>query len=271
MKELLTSLLLIAFAGSATALPEAPSLSWYAESAASNFAKGMVLRAEPAKARVHFNLSAHNYAQLYQQGVRNPDLCRNWGNAEFLADHLPQAVLAWRLGLELAPNDADLLANLEYARDQVEYPPGNFGRPPPNAWPAWLPFPQLGVVVLAALAAYTLTWLLAAGWFSVRWPYFGLFTVCGVVATVALTATCVVLALAEQDRQRYPLVVVVKEHPLRRGNGNSYPAHDKIPFVRPGMEARLLFQKGDWLQIEFAGAHIGWVPRSMVLEEPRTK
>jgi hypothetical protein len=32
-----------------------------------------------------------------------------------------------------------------------------------------------------------------------------------------------------------------------------------------GVEARLLFARGDWLQIELAGGEVGWVPRRLVL------
>jgi len=51
---------------------------------------------------------------------------------------------------------------------------------------------------------------------------------------------------------------------LRTGNGLRYPPRYETPLNR-GVEARLLFTRGDWLQIEFAGGEVGWVPREYAL------
>ncbi len=75
---------------------------------------------------------------------------------------------------------------------------------------------------------------------------------------------------AERFEQQHPLVVVAFEDvPLRTGNGTSYPLHATLPQLYPGMEARRLHQRGDWLQIRFATGEIGWVPTKKVLvDEP---
>jgi hypothetical protein len=233
--------------------------------AEANFARGVTLKGEPDKARKFFAASAKACSELYQQGIRNADLCRNWGNAEFLADHLPQAILAWRLGLLIAPADAELLANLEYARDQVEYPPGNLGRPQPRSWPAWLPFPGLETVLIVAFILYLFTCGMAMGWFIHRETMWVWLTGGCLLVFLGIAGFGARLALDEHEAKTYPLVVISKEHVLHRGNGTSYPAHEKIPTVRPGMEARLLFERGSWLQIELAGGHVGWVPQSAAL------
>jgi hypothetical protein len=66
-----------------------------------------------------------------------------------------------------------------------------------------------------------------------------------------------------------PVVVLSEDNVLlRRGNGLSYPARYDTPLPR-GAEARLLFVRGNWLQIELAGGEVGWVPaRYTVREEP---
>ncbi len=51
---------------------------------------------------------------------------------------------------------------------------------------------------------------------------------------------------------------------LRRGDGLAYMPRYDTP-VNRGVEARLLFARGDWLQIELAAGEVGWVPRRLVL------
>ena len=66
-----------------------------------------------------------------------------------------------------------------------------------------------------------------------------------------------------------PLVVIADDGVLlRKGNGLTYPPRYDTP-VNRGVEARLLFDRGEWLQIELAGGEVGWVPRRYVLvDEP---
>jgi hypothetical protein len=51
---------------------------------------------------------------------------------------------------------------------------------------------------------------------------------------------------------------------VRRGNGLAYPPRYETP-VNRGVEARLLFARGDWLKIELASGDSGWVPRRYTL------
>jgi uncharacterized protein YgiM (DUF1202 family) len=62
-----------------------------------------------------------------------------------------------------------------------------------------------------------------------------------------------------------PLVVIAEDNViLRKGNGLSYPPRYEQP-VNRGVEARLRYERGDWLQIELAGGEVGWVPRAVAL------
>ena len=47
-------------------------------------------------------------------------------------------------------------------------------------------------------------------------------------------------------------------------HGLNYPPRSETPLNR-GVEARLLFVRGDWLQIELSGGEIGWVPSEYAL------
>src|SRR5262249_2342911 len=62
------------------------------------------------------------------KAVGHPATSSSWfhnlGNAHFLAEQLPEAILAYQHGLKLDPGDAGLRANLDYARARVQYPFG---------------------------------------------------------------------------------------------------------------------------------------------------
>src|SRR5262249_32459117 len=107
------------------------------------FRQGLELRDRPEQSRKLFRAAADHCAALQQRGVRNADLFRNLGNANLLAGDLPRAILAYRRGLVLAPNDTALRANLEHAREQVVLSPHTtLGRPPVDHWPPWLARPS---------------------------------------------------------------------------------------------------------------------------------
>ena len=67
----------------------------------------------------HFAEAAAGYDALLQQGQREPQVYFNLGNAEFRAGHSSAAVLAYRRAWHLAPLDADIIANLQFALEQT--------------------------------------------------------------------------------------------------------------------------------------------------------
>jgi hypothetical protein len=236
------------------------------EQAEKAFQEGARLRADARKARPDFQKAARFYDELRQRGMSNPDLFRAQGNAYLLANDLPRAILAYRRGLRLAPADRELQAGLQYAREQVAYAEsGGFGRPPLEHRPPWLPhaLPQLRLSF--AVFLYMLAWIALARWLMTR---HGRALSAAGVAILAAAFPAASLALDDWENRReaqQPLVVIAKDGVLlRRGNGVAYPPCSQTPLNR-GVEARLLFAKGDWLQIELAGGEVGWVPRASAL------
>ena len=87
------------------------------------FRQGTLLApSAPDDAQHCFACSAQFYERLRQAGADNPALYRNLGNAYLLADDLPAAILAYRRGLRLDPNDTQLQQGLAFARQQVVFP-----------------------------------------------------------------------------------------------------------------------------------------------------
>jgi len=251
-------------AGLARDAGQPPALSALLEQAEREFHQGVQARGQRDQARSHFSRAFAHYEALWRQGVNNAALFRNQGNAAFLAGDLPAAILAYRRGLKLDPGNGLLQESLENTRDQVEYPRSDV-RAAAEDWPTWLPWPTDNLLLGLATGFYTLGCIALTRWLMIR--RLPVLCFAGLVLLLACT-----LGLAWTARQvraelewRHPLVVVKETTPLRSGNGTTYPPQPSLPAVRCGMEGRLQFARGDWLQVEFPGAAVGWLRRGQVL------
>jgi hypothetical protein len=244
------------------------------EQAEAAFNEGIRLAANrPNDARGCFGCAAALYEKVYDNGAANPALFRNLGNAYILArendnpqdDSLARAILAYRQGLRLDPSDRALQRHLEFARQQVIYPPpGTFGVPPVEHRPPWLPrWP--GLLLALAAASYSFAWLALARWYMVRSSNWLTVTVCLGIAMALFLAAFGVEVWQIRDEARHRVAVIARDDVrLLVGNGPRYPARYETALNR-GVEARVRHDKGRWLQIELSGGEIGWVPRSAVL------
>jgi tetratricopeptide (TPR) repeat protein len=234
--------------------------------AESAFHDGVRSRERPTEARQAFARAAERYEELRRRGAANAALFRDAGDAYLLAGDLSRALLAYRRGQRLSPNDAVLRGRLDHARAQVAHPqPGKFGRPPSEILPPWVPRVPSGAVLFLALLLYGLGCFSLTRWWMLR-PRRLLTAGCLALAgALLLGAVLGVREYARRQEARHPLVVIADEGVLlRRGNGLSYPPRYETP-VNRGVEARLLFERGDWLKVELAGGESGWVPRRYAL------
>jgi hypothetical protein len=237
-----------------------------AESARRDFREGIDRLRSVAESRRLFGQAAQGFQELHKQGVRSPALYRALGNAEALAGRLPQAIWAYHCGLQLDANDRALRTHLDYARSLINYPAGSRGRPGADIWPLWLHRPTSGQWLALALAAYGLTWI-AGGWWYVQRRTLSLVVTLGffTVAVAAGSGHLLAAGQAEYDRD-HPLVIVAAERTtLHKGNGTSYPLHDDMPRLPPGLEARRLHQRGGWLHVQVSTGELGWLPADRVL------
>jgi hypothetical protein len=227
------------------------------------FAEGVRRRADPDAARASFRTAATCFEELRRRGAGNALLFRNLGHSYLLSGDLAHAVLSYRRGLRLAPGDRALAAGLESARARVSYPSeSRLGRPGPAGRASFLA--RVGGEWLIGGAA-----LLYAGACAglTRW----LMTRRGVplgVALAALLGAGLLTAAAVRgaaDAPAGPLAVIAEDGVLlRRGDGLAYPPRYDTP-VNRGVEAAVLTERGNWVQIELSGGEAGWVPREYVL------
>jgi hypothetical protein len=227
------------------------------------FQRGRQSQGPAARAAYAESLAA--FEEVARRGASNVELERTLGTAAFLADDLPRAIVAFHRGLRLAPNDTDLHWRLALVRDQVKHTAqAPLGRPPIDHWPPGLPRPTAAFWLVLLILTNTLAWIAITRWRMTRdisWRVMGI--VC-FLTTACAAATLAANHAAQIDHDRHPLVVITRAGvPLSRGNGPSYPT-SSAPLPR-GAEARRLFERGDWLQVQLSSGEIGWLPRSAVI------
>jgi hypothetical protein len=231
------------------------------------FQQGIAAEQDSIAARQAFAQAARRYQQLVDGGQRQAELLRQLGDAYLLADDLPRALFAYRLGLREAPHVQAFWDHLELARDRVPYPNGDERhRPPPSDWPTWLPRPSPGLLLASAATLHALAWTALALWWLRRqtstlvWAGLFLAVALGVLGWWGYGAW-----QRDQEAQRPFAVVAFNNMTLRRGNGTLFAPHTDLPIVHRGMEARLLNERGGWVQLAFPAGEVGWLPRRAVL------
>jgi hypothetical protein len=228
------------------------------------FNDGVQRRGKPA-ASACFREAANGFSQLWQQGARNADLCRNEGNAHLLAGNLAGAILAYRHGLLLDPNSKTLRVNLAYARDMVRFSDDGFGRQAVARWPSWLPRLTAGICWSWLSLAYGAVCLALTGWWMTRRRWLWGATLAAAVLTLVPAVGLAVELGKDRCEAAHPAVVVAADSVwLRQGNGTAYPPRAETP-LHAGVEARVLYERGDWIQVELSRGEVGWLPRSVVL------
>jgi tetratricopeptide (TPR) repeat protein len=218
--------------------------------AESAFRAGLDSAGSPEQARGHFRRAEHLCARLADEGVSTPTLYRNLGNAALLAGDIPQAILAYRRGLAIAPGDRVLHANLSYARSQVDSRPD--AKRPTDGFIAWSSF----WVFSAAYLLYILACLFLTLWWGSRKSAYLCVGLVGL-----LIALPIFLALGRSGSEADgPIAVIARDETyLHKGNGFAYPRLEEGPLQR-GAETRLLAARNGWLKIELASGSSGWIP-----------
>lgn len=229
--------------------------------AENNIRAARLLKAEPDKAIPLLEDALACYEQIHSRGARNAELYQNLGNVYSLLGRLPEAILAYRKGLELSPTSTLLRENLRLAREKVVYSSNQgFARPPEDTRPPWLPRFRLKwwIAILPWLCYLAGCVFLTRWWMTRRKP---LRTAAALNLGIATILAITVMALDYYDRPDtdHPIVVIREDGVLlRKGNGLAYPPAYPDP-VNRGAEARLLHQKGLWSQIELGSGDVGWV------------
>jgi tetratricopeptide (TPR) repeat protein len=211
-------------------------------------------------AKGKFAEAAAAYEKILQTGGQSPALLFNDGNAEFKAGHLGKAIAAYRQAELLKPRDAELRANLDFVRNQVQ---GSTARP--GQMQKWLGSLSLNEGALLTAALFWIVFaLLAARQIQ---PALAPNLRSATRVTAVLLICCgAVLALQAANHFTSSVAVVTGAEATARSGPfddaqSAFTAHD-------GAELRVLDRHDDWVQVTDGTGKIGWLSRQQVAVLP---
>ena len=206
-----------------------------------------------------------NYLRIGEAGFESPGLYYNIGNAYFKANELGRAILYYERARRLAPNDADILANLELARslgaDEI-VPLPRFWLFRVGSW--WMNlFPRSLLIGLTAAgylmaAGAVVTLVLRPG--AASWARRA--AVVGGILVLVLGAT---LAVRETGLGQPRHAVVLSPEVGVQSAPSDDPAL-QLFVIHEGTRVRVDRRSEQWLEVVLDDGKVGWV-RADVLEE----
>lgn len=221
-----------------------------------------IARSDPTQATALYHEAAASFGALVEAGFRNADVHYNLGNVYFRLGELGRAILEYRRAERLRPGDARLAANLRYARDRVEpliRPSGQ--RSLARQLLFWHYKTSAVQRFYAMLALAAIGWALMFAWIWRRRSG----VLLGGVGCIAL-AMIIGLSLHYEriDRRQQPHGVVVEATPhLRLGRSENADLALRQP-LGPGVEVRILQQRGEWVEVRLQNDQTGWLPADSV-------
>lgn len=211
----------------------------------------------PGAAAAAYREAVAGFKALIADGVRNGQLYYNLGNAYLQLGELGKAIANYRRAEALLGNDAQLAANLRFARSlcrsQIR---SDGGRAALHTALFWHYDTSLRARFWTAVVAWGVFWLLLAIRAATRapgWGYAALATM--VVWLAAGTSTAVEWV---QRNHTVAGVTVVDDITVRKGNGEGYEPQFNEP-LHEGVEFEVIDQRPGWYQIELADGSTGWL------------
>lgn len=199
--------------------------------------------------------------QAYQEALKAGPCAAvhyNLGNALFKAGKIGRAILNYRLARYLDPDDPDIAANLNFARnyrvDRVLAAPSPFARVLDDV------FHRLSRrrATMVASVFFMLAGLSLALWIVRRWTVLAL--AASLLALVAVFGLVTQQVWAGEVAQR-PAVIVVPEVNALSGPSEEFK---QILLVHDGTEVRIREARGDYLLVQLPGGGGGWVRKDAV-------
>ncbi|MGD8453056.1 MAG: tetratricopeptide repeat protein [Phycisphaerae bacterium] len=217
-----------------------------------------VTRDNPAAAEQQYRQAAACFETLAAAGLGNAAIEFNLGNTYFRLGQSGKAILHYRRAARLDPANSQLLANLAFARRQVEPQIEPTGQR--RLWRQLMFWHYATSPVArfrAAAGASILGWLLLVCW--LRWRMRPLAVTGAVAVGIGLICAASVAWQLHDESHTPPAVIVGTEQTLRLGRGETYEPALRQP-LGAGVEVRILQQRAGWAEVRLTNDQTGWLP-----------
>ena len=205
------------------------------------------------------------YSAIENRGFYSARLYYNMGNAFFKAGNLGKAILYYNRALVISPSMEDAKHNLEIAeaqtKDNISVVPEFFL----NRWMrslrssmSCMAWSLLSLVAFAALLAFTLLFLLAAG---IKWRKVGFYSaLCGAVLFVATLS----FAISSRNEMLNHDEAIVMASAISVKSSPDRTSKD-IFILHEGTKVKVLDTYGAWNEIRIADGNEGWISSSAII------
>ncbi|MBN1995049.1 MAG: tetratricopeptide repeat protein [Anaerolineae bacterium] len=204
------------------------------------------------------------YEAIVEAGIHNSEVYYNLGNAYFKQGDLGRAILNYRRAQHLAPRDADVAANLNFALaqtvDQLEADKGLTDVV--QVFEGWLTLNE--VAVLALVLWVLLCYFAVLAILLPRFRYVFGWIMAGLVLFLAVGLISVAGRLYNEWRYP-PAVVVAPETQITSGPGDTQQYLLEFT-LHAGTEVRLLESRSEWKRITLPGNLQGWATAAAIEE-----
>jgi hypothetical protein len=217
----------------------------------------------PARAAEHYRLAADGFEKLLAGGVENGELYYNLGNTYLRLGDVGRAIANYRRAARFIPDDANLNANLRFARSRVQTPIEPSAE---NKLLHGVLFWHYGTSARGrtqvAIVCFVACWLLL----SIRLATNGawLRNVAIALLIVAVVAGASSAASVAEAGRTPDGVLVAGSTVIRKGNGITYEPVFNEP-LSAGVEFTILETRTDatgrvWHRVVFPNDAQGWLP-----------
>lgn len=204
-----------------------------------------------------YQRAAKNYEFLVESGIQNGHLYYNLANTYFRLNQLGQSIGYYLLAKEYLPRDQNLLANLQYARQQtIDQPEHDL------AW--WIPYQKwnsqflLSEWIWASFILNTLFWLLVMVRVIVKKIQSqGLLWMMGMLFVFVLVNTTIRF-LSDSEKA----VVIAKQSAIYSAPHEQATVLFKL---NEGTELKVVKNEKNWSDIYFSKDKQGWIPQEAIM------
>ncbi|KPK77016.1 MAG: hypothetical protein AMJ79_04685 [Phycisphaerae bacterium SM23_30] len=219
-----------------------------------------LIQTSPLRARELYDEVILRYQRIVEEaGIANGYLYYNIGNAYLLKGDLGRAIVNYRRGQRLMPDDADLGKNLDFARRQrLDQIPVKAERRVLHTLFFWHYDFSVKTKFMTAGCFWVLTCLAGSCRLWTRRMRFAL----GIMVIALIVTFCL---FASVGLDTYQLnthrqgVITADSVIARQGDGDNYPASFKEP-LHSGAEFDVLEERSVWLRIELSSGDEAWIP-----------
>ena len=203
--------------------------------------------------------AASLYQQLVDSDFEHPDLYYNLGNAYFKSNEIPKAIYYYEKARKLAPNDKEILHNIEIANRYIIDKPDIVPEPFYKVWwNTWLTLFTPNQWAVIALVLFNILFLLATIFFlikDVKWKkisfYSGLIILVFTVFSFFFAYHSYKNSIDHSEAIIFSPSVVVKSSPNEKSVD--------LFVIHEGLKVKLLEDENGWTKIKIGNGKIGWI------------